>query len=445
MADLAEQLGGFAGGSPLLDGDNTRVSPPSAAEMANEIVAPGRPADFSHGIFYHAEWKKLNDGIARHSRENARALASVGIPTMLRSISDQGMTLDSEVRDEVWDDAGSLVRASLTEATFGIHHFIAHNADLLKAVVCPAGGRLAGFEFERAVYKASIVYTSWERTTVNKDLVNVLNRCGEVWVPCKANAQVFLNAGVRRVGVIPAAYDPSRVKAREDVPEGRRFYQVGKWEPRKNQHALIGAFLHAFKPKEKVSLLIKTTPWGEWKDYPQPPESLAFWETDAGVAANGWTPELIKKRVVVTDRLISEADMDELHRRNNIYVSAAHGEAWELGAFAGKCAGNRLVYVPWAGPEEFAEASDVRVCGAEQHLSPAHPGYGWEPDAQWTRVTLEDLTAALRQAKPPERRVHPPSFPGRFGHQAVGRAMVKRLMELDGPAMLRVLGAVAQT
>lgn len=467
MAELRDQLAAHVSPTPLLDAEDVRtqrLSAPTAAELASEVVAPGEPALLPWGVIYQADWRRMHDGMARHARAAARALSEAGVPVRLSTISDENMPLDDEAGVEVWRDAGHLARTTISSAPVAIRHLVIHNPDILKAIICPAGARLAGFEAERKVYESTIVYTSWERSTVSESIVKLLNRCAETWVPCEANVKAFHEAGVKRVRLIPFPYDPNdgfrieritrpdvedddwklwlsegrkmRTTSRvvyektwwlseprgEDVrmPQGRRFYNIGKWEPRKNQHALLGAFLTAFSPKEKASLYIKTSSWGKWDGYPTPQESVAAWLSEGAVRDKGWTEETFGRRVWIVDKRFRDDQIVEIHKRNNIYVSAAHSEGWDLPAFDARCAGNRLVYTPYGGPEDFAGAEDVRV---PYEMVPVHPGYRWEPEAKWGSYGVEALADALRRAQPAKSRVHPPDFYVRFGSAHVGARM----------------------
>jgi glycosyltransferase involved in cell wall biosynthesis len=337
----------------------------------------------------------------------------------------------------VLEEIDYLRHTSFSATAVAIRHTILHNQSQLHNLICPPGGRLAGFAAERAVYDATIVYTSWERSTVGKPLVEILERCGQVWVPCNRNADVFISAGVpeEKVRVVPQPYDPSRhlpsqipaPRGSLEVPDGKRFYAIGKWEPRKNYHLLIGAFLRSHFPSEKASLLLKTYSWGGWKDYPTPMESVAHWLEQPEVRTLGWTPELFEKRVRLLTKRLTDEQMNKLHQRNNIYVSPSHGEAWELGAFDAVAAGNSLVHVGYGGSEDYALDGSVRV---EHGLAPVHQDYPWEENAQWADCSVDELMNGLRLAKPPERRVHPPELYGKYSTYAVGRIMRRNVLEL---------------
>jgi glycosyltransferase involved in cell wall biosynthesis len=360
------------------------------------------------------------------------------VTVSLRSLPLSRMMLEDEIEPRVREQMGYLRATTVETAPVAIRHIILHNHHYAENVICPPGARMARFEDELNVYRSTIVYTSWERSTVHPELVVVLNRCGRVWVPCDMNARVFRNAGVKNVDVIPCPFAPdmsptagiAAPRGSELVPSGKRFYAIGKWEPRKNYDALIGAFLLAFKKRDRASLFLKTSEWGAWKDYPSPAESVAKWLSDPGVLANGWTRENYAERLRLVTTKLPEEKLTAIHRTNNIYVTCSHGEAWDLPAFDAKVAGNALVYTGWGGAEDYCEASDTRIHPDGVTLTAVHPGYGWEPLAEWAECRLPAIQDALLRATPPEVRVQPPAAYGLFGERKAGDRMRSSLLNM---------------
>lgn len=444
-----EHINRFRGTSSVLEGDG-RAAPPTDAELAQHLVSPGEEALLPLGILYQAGWEPLADGMARHAREQVRALSQAGFPVSLRSLPMRRMRLDDEIDPDVLRQVGYLRATSIGHAPMAIRQAVIPSYAFLEALVCPAGGRLSGFEAERSVYASTIVYTSWERTTVHPEIVEVLNRCAATWVPCRANRVAFHDAGVKNVFVIPCPYDPNTNLASQipeprglvSVPGGKRFYAIGKWEPRKNYHALIGAFLIGFKPTEQASLFLKTSEWGTWEGYPTVGESVAHWLDAAAVRDNGWTEERFRQRVRIVTKSIPEEKIQKLHRDNNIYVTCSHGEAWDMPAFDARCAGNRLVFSGYGGAEDYAGNADTLIAQpGSVGFEPVHPGYGWEADAEWLRVPVESIVIAMRSATPPSKRLHPPELFGEYGVPKVGRMMRASIAQVL-PEALKALDGV---
>jgi glycosyltransferase involved in cell wall biosynthesis len=439
MAALTEQLASFRASTSALEGDGRDRQPTDEEIEQHPVTAPGSDALLPAGILYQAGWEPLADGMARHARAQVRALARTGLPVSLRTLRvTTRIMMEEELDPRVIADVGYLRNVSLGSAPVAIRQLVLHGTSYLENTVAPAGARLAGFENELRVYRSSIVYTSWERSTVSPALVEVLNRCAETWVPCRQNRDAFVGAGVKNVYVIPCPYDPDTSlvckipapRGSERVPDGKRFYAIGKWEPRKNYHALVGAFLQEFSPTERASLIIKTHEWGAWDDYPRASECLALWLADPDVQAKGWTAETCAQRVRLVTKMLSEEKLVSLHRDNNIYVTCSHGEAWDMPAFDARLAGNGLVLTGFGGAEDYAGPADVRLWGARAvPLEPAHPSYGWEPEALWASAPMLVIRAALRRARPPAMRVQPPELYAQYGLGPVGAMMAKRIEE----------------
>jgi len=434
MAERDEQL------QPYQVNEEDVGRKPTDEELNKHAVAPGRPADVPVGIMYQGAWRRKADGMARHVREQVRALAMY-LPVNLASIGPSEV-LDHDLEPEALDLAGYLPNVHCSRYPCAIRHIVFNNVDQLRAAVSPAGARLCEAALEELVWESTIVYTSWERDRIADEMVRELNRCGQVWVPCKANYEAFLTSGVleKRLRVVPYPYDPATHAAtkialprgKEKVPSGRRFYAIGKWEPRKGYDNLIGAFLLAFKPTDRVSLTLKTFGWGKWKEYPTIQESAKRWVNDPAVVANGWTQKSIAKVFLLLDAQLTDAEITQLHERNNIYVSCSAGEAHDIPAFDSRCAGNSLVHVGYGGSEDYTVDDGERFVRVPHTMGPVHVTYGWEPGAQWAHYRMEDLVEALRKAKPPARRIHPMDFPGRFGRAAVGAVMRDHVLGVVG-------------
>ena len=185
-------------------------------------------------------------------------------------------------------------------------------------------------------------------------------------------------------------------------------------------------------PKDKASLFLKISEFGSgWANYPTSEDSVAFWLEDSEVRSRGWTAENFKRLVRIVNKRVSEEDIRKIHEQNNIYVSSGLGEAWDIPAFDAKKRGNRLVYVGFGGPEDYAEPEDIRVWQADGEQDAVHPGYSWEPDAEWAHCSVEELSVKLAEAHPPKVRKLPSKFPSKYGRQAVGELMRKNIRELS--------------
>jgi glycosyltransferase involved in cell wall biosynthesis len=412
--------------------------------------APAKAAAARFGVEYKGPYETIADGTNRAVRLHARALASAGLPVRLTSFSHT-MVSSTGVRVHVQQDAqyervlaevGPLVHASIESMPIRVRHAVVRDAAQVQALAIPKSATQDPnlIELVDRLFRGTILYSVWERTEIDKPLARMMNRMGECWVPCRQNAEMLRSCGVERVVVVPHPVDPASpllgldsdlVRPWGTEPgfdglklAGRRFYSIGAWQPRKAYHELLGAFLRLFRPGDDVTLVLKT---GDYRipGYPTLDESVRHWLEDAVVRGNGWRAETLMQSVAIVLKYLSDEQVVDLHRRNNIYVSSSRGEAWNLGAFDAKCAGNRLVHVPFGGTADFADPDvDVEV---PFRLGPVHSFYKWQ--GEWADFNHFDLSGALALFEYQPRVFRQRDFLERFGMPAVGALMRERVLE----------------
>jgi len=406
----------------------------------DSFAAPGTKAKHEHGVIYQGEFETPWDGTAVAVRLHARALAAQGVPLLLRSFSN--MVIDADgiaepvhfvgIPNEVTKEVGALIDVSVGLAAPNIKHLVVRSSEYLRQVIVPRSAIAADdnidvlIKMRNSIYSNTILYTVWERDRVDPEIVKHLERVAEVWVPCRQNQDMLLANGVTNVHVVPHPFDPAsdilKLTRRPPHTDGvKRFYSIGRWEPRKGFDEIIASFLRAFKPGDRAQLTIKYS-GGNWEGYPTPEESLRSRTEET--MYNGWTQSYVAQHVKLIGGKLPRSRVVELHYRNNIYVSASHGEAFALPAFEAKLAGNRLVHVPWGGTADFGDVSDVEIAYT---MGPVHPSYHWERDARWAAYAHDLLTSALLMAKIPESFKAPSGIHERFSLDAVGKLMLQRV------------------
>lgn len=401
--------------------------------------APGSEATHPYGVQYQAEWETAWDGTAIAARLHARALAARGLPVLLKSFSgvvvnDAGMpepVFTAGIPESVRKEIGTLDQTSIGTLGCMIRHMVVRDAPTLERLLVPRhvvhSDAMALLAIRSKLLDSTIAYTVWERDRVAPGIARALARVGQCWVPCAQNAAALIRSGVpaEKVRVVPHPYDSTdsvcRLTDRKLIYPDRRFYAIGRWEPRKGFHELLGAFLTAFRPGDAARLTIKAS-GGEWRGYPSPEESLAHWVKQLDY----WKPGAVRDHVTIDTRRYPYSKILQLHFDHNLYVLPSHGEAWALPAFAAKLAGNRLVHVPYGGSADYCETEDVAV---PYRMEGVHPSYGWEPDAEWAGYSIEALAGALRKAEPPSAYVRPAHYERAFGMETVGRQMAGLVLE----------------
>lgn len=391
----------------------------SASDPNAKPWKEGRPAEHAQGVQWIGPWEQAGDGFAAHTRASARAFSQSGLPVQLRGISPR-----QDVDDEVVDTVRDLLTTSIAKYEVRVVQIVPSIEAVARWLTHPrltaeeAAGRNA----------ATILYTVWERETLDRDLVRLMSRAGQLWTACSRNARALVAAGApeQKVHVVPLPYSPDdptlRLAGRPRKPGPLRFLHIGKWEPRKAQDKLLHGFMLAFRPGE-AEFIIKTSKTSpEFGGYPKNPVlAVEAALSDPRVAANGWTDKNISPSIRMIRDRISEKQIVALHSWADVYCTASHGEGFDMPAFASALAGNRLIFTPCGGPEDFSNESDIMVenCGSE----PCDPWYEWEDGSTWTSVHVEDVASAMKKAQTLGRARVARDLRARYSEVEVGRQM----------------------
>jgi glycosyltransferase involved in cell wall biosynthesis len=421
------------------------------AREGENYFTPSAPAEHPYGILYQGEFETPSDGTAQAVRLHASALAATGVPLILRSfsgvvVSEHGVAEPVHVAgmpSEVTSEVGHILSTDIATFRPVIKHVVIRSAEHCRQLLMPRGAIPlednieAQMAMRDGIYDNTIVYSVWERDRIDPGIAQHLARVKQCWVPCSHNRHMLIASGVpaERMHVVPHPYrDDDMIHVCTKRPAGyhdgwRRFYSIGRWEPRKGFYNLMRAFLTAFTPEDKVSLTIKYSGNGQWPGYPTPEAALE----EALLRSIGWTDKLMRERITILDGRVKRSMIVRLHHENNIYVSASHGEAWGIPSFDAKLAGNALVYVSYGGVVDFADDDDISV---PYRLGPVDPSYKWEHGARWADYDLSDLVDGLRRAQIPETFERPQNFEKRFSMRAVG-AQMRDLVDVALPPEAR--------
>lgn len=422
----AEQLAGYQGAYNASDQD--RAFHPST-----------RSAEHDKGVAFICPWEDPYSGFAEHSRRLARALDDAGLPTHMRSL-DASMQMHTQFelggRDKVdlREQCHDLLDKTIKHLMVSVYHLVPDDAELQ---VLTTHRHLTPEQLEW-VNSYKIISTVWERDRISPAATQALNRVGQVWTATWKHAEMLKECGVaaNKVRVVPLPYAKGEplfeLRGRKRMKGVPRFYHIGKWEPRKSQHDMLGCFLKTFKPGEAKFYLKTSETSPDFGDYPRSPDvSVERWLAEEDIAAK-WTLEQVNQNIHVIKKRISPEQIFQLHRMGDIYLSLSRGEGWDMPAYDAKLAGNRLVYTPSGGPQEYAGigSSDflVNPCGSVK----AHDFYKWD-DAEYLdwdmadgcrqmKMAAEDVASDLAPASP----FH---FDG-FSPEHVGQLMKSFIEEL---------------
>jgi hypothetical protein len=152
-------------------------------------VAEGHAAAHAWGVQYQGAFEGESDGTARAVRLHARALHAAGLPVFLQSFTGRFMGADGAVHtsestsDRVKEEVKELVHASFSAFKVRIKHAVIPHSDFLRSWIIPRSVMLeqdASFAHAtmQALYKQTIVYSVWERTTIDPNIIALLRRVG---------------------------------------------------------------------------------------------------------------------------------------------------------------------------------------------------------------------------------------------------------------------------
>lgn len=401
---------------------------------------PGRSAKNEVGIGWFAPWEQPFNGFADHSRRSARALADAGGVVHLRSVNAMNqLGAFTKEMNELQNKYDDLLGTEVGRYGVFVHMFVPTSTSLQMLV----SSQSLDPEELVAVNSKRVVYTVWERFRVPEYMVAPLREVGQVWVACEANRHM-LNEWIKydKIRVVPVPFFPDdphlALEARTRDPKRPvTFYHIGKWEPRKDQHRAMLAFMRAFRPFQ-CAFVVKTSAFGPHAPgYPNNAlESIAVNLRDPEVIRNGWTPDNVTKGglMIVTGVLPDEAIVN-LHRLGDCYVSLSHGEGFDMPAFDAKLSGNLMLYTPSGGPQDFAGDWDVKLA-EKAHYVPCNIWYRWGRSL-WLDWDVEQAERGFLIAR--DRVLEGKRSRGMdvtpFSSEVVGKQMLGYLEELAGEPM----------
>jgi len=383
--------------------------------------ATSRPAQYDYGFVYRGPFETISDGVCTAVRRNACALRRSGVPVFLQSPThlhwNNGVVeraYYSELPFEVLAEVDHITEPKHARTLGWFEHFV---PDLAKLIQLTEPGALgADAEIKPSMLKSTAAVVALEHDVIPPSWIERFNMFGRVIVPCHANEEWLRASGIQvpvHVVVHPLSLkDPIRRVPKAAFKGGTFcFLHVGKWEPRKNQHVLIGAFLREFDPSDNVQLILKCNPYWSADGYPPTAQASIDWWLKRPDIAKKWGESWSTCRdaiVPIWKQQYTREEMTLLYSKSHAYVQSGRSEGFDLCALDAKIAGLRMVGVFWGGPSQFHTPEDDIQIGWTARVIPPK-GYQAPDGVLWPDPPVSFYAHALRKAF--DRRNEPvPSF-----------------------------------
>lgn len=276
-----------------------------------------------------------------------------------------------------------------------------------------------------------IGYWFWELEDFPPDWRRAIDQVDEIMV-----SSAFVEQAVRRVCNKPVTRVPipmPMVPADTGGLQRRHFglrdddyvflcsFDFNSTIARKNPHAVIEAFRHAFpRGDEKVALLIKSSNGGR---------HVASLMRLLGAAARD-------RRILIRDDMLERRELHALHRCIDVYVSLHRCEGFGLGMAEAMCMGKAVVATAYSGNMEFMTTAnsclvDYRMIAVQRGEYPYADGQQWaDPDphhaAQHMRALYRDRELAGRLGAQAAR-----DMASNFSVEACMKVLTGRLKLID--------------
>lgn len=243
-------------------------------------------------------------------------------------------------------------------------------------------------------------HTVWDTDRVPDHWVPCLNAADLIVVPSRFSADAIAAAPVTTpVAVVPhaapitAGPPPTPVRV---APESFVFYTIAEWNQRKAVFKTVEAYLRAFTGRDRVLLIVKTS----HRDH------TAAQSPDGQTASTGTTAWSLAQLIAghpdppavkLVTRPMTGAEIADLHRRGDCFVSLCRSEGFGLCAFDAAAHGNPVVTTGFGGHLDYLGGSPHLV---DFELVPVIDPVGfpsYAPEQRWADPAVEHGAALLRQ------------------------------------------------
>lgn len=221
--------------------------------------------------------------------------------------------------------------------------------------------------------KKVIYFTMWEADGITPEMVQTLNQCACVVVPCKWNADSFRNCGVTvPIRIVPLGIDCQMFEYQPPRPSALCVFgaagRPGHGRVRKGLDQIIEAFRISFQKEKDVRLHIKV--------YGDDPIS-----------------EITDSRIKINTSFLSEKECAAWLSDITAFAGFWRGEGWGLWQQKSMAVGRPVIGPLYSGPTEFmTEENSYSLVFGEEPATETQSGSG-----RWCCPDLGSLIERMRQ------------------------------------------------
>jgi 2-polyprenyl-3-methyl-5-hydroxy-6-metoxy-1,4-benzoquinol methylase/glycosyltransferase involved in cell wall biosynthesis len=387
------------------ENSNSLPVPEHENPLATPLLEAPAPKPFGVNICGHISSEK---GTGESVRANIRNLVAAGIPVALNDFRDEtSHNVDTEFGEFSEDNPYSV-------------NLIHANAD--------AVSNFAAWKTNRYLQERySIGFWSWELSTFPKRWLSCFDHFNEIWVP-----STFVLDSVARLSPVPVLAMPhslpglhvlrNRGRASFDLPSDEFLFlftfDFMSVLERKNPLGLIEAFKKAFKPRDKVRLVLKVSHAesraSDWKSVEQ--------------AAKG-------AKISIVSGVFNRSEVNTLMSLCDCYVSLHRSEGFGLTMAEAMSLGKPVIATGYSGNMDFMNSANAflvkhRMLTLDRNYEPYDRGSVWaEPDrdhaAELMRLVFENRKLARAVGRMAQRDVQE-----KLSISTVGGMILRRLATL---------------
>jgi len=292
--------------------------------------------------------------------------------------------------------------------------------------------------FDRSVGRYKVGYTMLEVDGFPAEWVRQANALDEVWVPSAFAREAFRRCGVTRpIHVMPLGVDTDRFHpgARGfPNPSGDFVFLTSlEWGERKAPELLLQTFNETFRASDPVVLVCKVLNRDATVSVRRAVEALHLHRAGGRIA-------------FLFNRELPYAELPALYRSADCFVSAGHGEGWDMPLMEAMACGLPSIATSWGAHWEYLHdgiAYPLRIRGTIPAVAacPYYAGFSWgDPDPRHLGELLRHVFENRAEAAEKGRRAAA-EVASRWSADAAADRIAARLYAIAGKSPNLMRGA----